>query len=92
MQKPRVLLVNPTRDRAAVYVGANRLLRDEASAELLEFGLRRGGKTVMWRDDMDLGPRPRPSWVPQGSLQGWMLIWLRDGTSTAEHLRAMPDE
>lgn len=91
MKKPKVLLVNPARDRAAVYIGANRLMHDVASPDLLAFGLLRGGKTVMWRDELDTGPRPRPAWVPQGSLRGWMLIWLRDGSSTTEHLLAMPD-
>lgn len=92
MKKPYVLLVNPQHTRAAAYNHGHRLMDEEASAALLAWGLKHRTLEAAWDDEKDrLYPRPRPPWVPGGSLKGWTLLWLRNGQTSAEALRATPD-
>lgn len=91
MKKPYVLLIDPPGTRAAVYDHGHRLMHEEASAKLLAFALQRAPHRAAWDDALDDWPRPRAAWMPTGSLSGWTLLWLRDGSSTAQHLRDTPD-
>lgn len=92
MKKPYVLLVNPQRTQAAVYNHGHRLMADNASDQLLAWGLQHHVLAMPWDDAKDRGfDRQRPAWVPAGSLAGWTLMWLRNGQTSAQALRDTPD-
>lgn len=88
---PYVVLVNPARTRGAAYNSRHQLLVGDVSADLLAFALTKHTQTANWVDDLDDPPRLRAGWMPEGSLAGWHLYWVRSDSSTAEHLRALPE-
>lgn len=92
MAKPYVLLWDPSSGRAAVYDHGHRLMHALASPALVAFARARAAQAQPWDDDADAHfGRERAPWMPAGSLQGWVLYWLRDARSTAQHLRETPD-
>lgn len=91
MRKPYVVLVDPVSGRGAAYNGQHRLMADEASGKLVRFALERHTLSAPWDEKKDAArPRQRPSWAAP-SLEGCTLYWLRDGKSTAQHLRETPN-
>ena len=92
MKKPYVVLLDPVSGRGAAYNGQHKLMSEEASAALVRFAVERHTKHAPWSDEEDAKrPRERAPWMPEGSLAGWALYWLRDGNSSAQHLRETPD-
>lgn len=90
MKKPFQVLCDPASGRGVAYDAGHRLMGDEASAELVAFALDRHVRMAPWAVWADY-PLERPLWVATGPLQGWVLYWLRDGQSSAQHLRDTPD-
>ena len=93
MKKPYVVLVDPASGRGAPYNGQHKLMAQDASTELLLFALEKHVKAEDWDDALDAHfKRQRAGWMPEGSLAGWRLYWLRDGSTPNEVvIAATPD-
>lgn len=87
---PYVVLVNPARDRGAAYNSRRALVVDDVSDSLLRFAIGRHVQVGLWEPGLSRGPRERPNWMPTGDLEGWLMCWVRDEFSTAEHLQSLP--
>ena len=88
---PYLLLPHAASGRAAVYSSNHRVMAHEASPKLIEFALAHHTLREAWSEEKDKHwGRERPNWAAGGNLEGCTLYWLRDGSSTDEHLKALP--
>lgn len=88
---PYLLLLQPGQQRGAAYDIGHRLLTADASPKLIAWALQHRVHAASWDDGRDVhNPLPRPTWVPQGSLAGWQLLWLRDESTPDDLLRTTP--
>ena len=93
IEKPYLVLVEPKSGRAAAYDIHNRLLTDEASAELVAFALSRHVHSEPWDELKDPAfDRALPRWAHDASLRGCTLYWLRNGWSKFRDLLDTPDQ
>lgn len=91
-RKPYRLLRDPVSGRAAAYDGANQMVAPVASEALVEFALRHYVDAAPWDAEVDrICPLVRAHWMPRGDLDGWMIYWLRNGSSSLEHVSKIPD-
>jgi hypothetical protein len=90
-RRPYVLLLDPTGQRGVAYNAKHRVVAEESSPMLIAWALKHHTQTSDWDDEKDKHwQRERAAWMPAGSLSGWRLIWLRNGQSTDDHIRATP--
>lgn len=92
VNKPYVVLLESASGRAAAYDAQHRLVTENASAELVNFALRRHVHSEPW-DDVNyvaLNHRP-PSWAGEAAMGRCTLYWLRDGWSKVRDLLETPD-
>lgn len=64
------------------------LLVDQASDELMRFA--REHHTLKRAFDAEKSLLPLPSWLKTDMLGDCVLYWLRDGSSSDTHVRAIP--
>lgn len=87
---PHVILVDPEHTRGAAYNSRRVLIVADVSADLLRFAINRHVQVGLWEPGLSRGPQQRPPWMPRGDLDDWMMYWVRDEHSTAEHLQSLP--
>lgn len=87
---PYVILVNPARTRGAAYNSRRALIVADVSEALLRFAITHHVNVGLWEPGLDRGPRERPTWMPKGDLEDWLMYWVRDEYSTPDHLQSLP--
>lgn len=92
INKPYMLLWEPTSGQAAAYDAHLRLVTERASAELVAFAQQRHVHCEPW-DELQGGVQncPLPSWAGDATLKRCTLYWLRDGWSKFRDLLETPD-
>ena len=90
---PYTLFLDPETGRAAAYTQNHRLITEEASKRLVEWGRANAVQTADWDDDKHDPAsewRPLPAWATPEVRGRALLLWVRQGSTPDDVLRSMP--
>ena len=90
---PYSLFLDPITDRAAAYTQNHRLITEEASARLVQWGKDRAVRDVPWERELQDSNgvwRPLPAWATDEVIERARLVWVREGSTSDEVLRTLP--